>query len=93
MLASAISACSDVDLDYARTLSRNNRVLCSPNITLGINFLITAAKLLRKIAETLEVDSERITSLRPPRSDLRLPASDHAPDPPARPSAPALRLR
>ena len=64
--------------------------MCSPNITLGINFLIVAAKLLRKaapfadveiveqhfrdkpeisgtarkIAETLEVDAEQITSLR-----------------------------
>jgi len=64
--------------------------LCSPNITLGINFLIMAAKLLRsiapfadveileqhfrekpevsgtarKIAETLAIDGERITSLR-----------------------------
>ncbi|MFA6904324.1 MAG: dihydrodipicolinate reductase C-terminal domain-containing protein, partial [Gallionellaceae bacterium] len=72
------------------SLGRDTRVLCSPNITLGINFLIAAAKLLRKIApfadveiveqhfrekpevsgtarriaETLDVDGERITSLR-----------------------------
>ncbi len=90
MLVSAISAYSDSDLEYARSLGRDTRVLCSPNITLGINFLIMAAKLLRKvapfadveiveqhfrekpevsgtarkIAETLEVDGERITSLR-----------------------------
>jgi 4-hydroxy-tetrahydrodipicolinate reductase len=90
MLVSAISAYSEDDLEYARILGKDTRVLCSPNITLGINFLIAAAKLLRKIApfadveiveqhfrekpevsgtarriaETLEVDGERITSLR-----------------------------
>ncbi|HUX89425.1 MAG TPA: dihydrodipicolinate reductase C-terminal domain-containing protein [Gallionellaceae bacterium] len=90
MLVSAISAYSQDELEYARSLGRDSRVLCSPNITLGINFLIAAAKLLRKIApfadveiveqhfreksevsgtarriaESLEVDGERITSLR-----------------------------
>ena len=90
MLVSAISAYSEDDLDYARSLGLDTRVMCSPNITLGINFLIVAAKLLRKaapfadveiveqhfrdkpeisgtarkIAETLEVDAEQITSLR-----------------------------
>jgi 4-hydroxy-tetrahydrodipicolinate reductase len=90
MLISAISAYSDEDLEYARSLSQNARVLCSPNITLGINFLIVAAKLLRKIApfadveileqhfkekpeisgtarriaDTLEIAGENITSLR-----------------------------
>ncbi len=89
-LVSAISAYSEDDLAYARSLGQDTRVLCSPNITLGINFLIVAARLLReiapfadveileqhfkeksevsgtarKIAETLEVDGERITSLR-----------------------------
>ena len=90
MLISAISAYSDADLDYAHTLARNARVLCSPNITVGINFLIMAARLLRKIApfadveiveqhfrekpevsgtarkiaQTIDVDEDRITSLR-----------------------------
>ncbi|OGS92842.1 MAG: dihydrodipicolinate reductase [Gallionellales bacterium GWA2_59_43] len=89
-LVSAISAYSEDDLAYARSLGENTRVLCSPNITLGINFLIVASRLLRKIApfadveileqhfkekpevsgtarkiaETLEVDGDRITSLR-----------------------------
>lgn len=89
-LVSAISAYSEDDLAYAHGLGRDTRVMCSPNITLGINFLIVAAKLLRKaapfadveiveqhfrdkpeisgtarkIAETLEVDAEQITSLR-----------------------------
>ncbi len=90
MLVSAISSYSEDDLEYACSLGKDTRVLCSPNITLGINFLIAAAKLLRKIApfadveiieqhfrekpevsgtarkiaETLNVDGERITSLR-----------------------------
>lgn len=90
MLVSAISAYSEEDIAYAKDLGRDVRILCSPNITLGINFLIVAAKLLRKIApfadveiveqhfkgklevsgtakkiaETLDVDGENITSLR-----------------------------
>ena len=90
MLVSAISAYSDADLDYAHTLAKDTRVLCSPNITVGINFLILAARLLRKIApfadveiveqhfreksevsgtarkiaQTIDVDEDRITSLR-----------------------------
>ena len=90
ILVSAISAYSKDDLEYARSLGERARVLCSPNITLGINFLIVAAKLLRKIApfadveiveqhfkdkpevsgtarkiaETLEIAGENITSLR-----------------------------
>lgn len=90
ILVSAISAYTEDDLAYARDIGRDARVLCSPNITLGINFLIIAASLLRKIApfadveileqhfkeksevsgtarkiaETLEVEGENITSLR-----------------------------
>ena len=90
MLVSAISAYSPEDLDYAHMLGQRTRVMCSPNITVGINFLIMAAKLLRKIApfadveileqhfrdkpeisgtarkiaQSLEVHDERITSLR-----------------------------
>jgi len=90
MLISAISAYSEADLAYARSLASSARVLCSPNITVGINFLIMAARLLRtiapfadveiveqhfrekpevsgtarKIAQSLDVDEDRITSLR-----------------------------
>ncbi len=89
-LVSAISAYSDESLAYARTLGEQARVLCSPNITLGINFLILSARMLRgiapfadveileqhfrgkpemsgtarKIANTLDLDHDRITSLR-----------------------------
>ncbi|HSO45936.1 MAG TPA: dihydrodipicolinate reductase C-terminal domain-containing protein [Rhodoferax sp.] len=90
MLVSAISAYSEADLAYAHSLAENARVLCSPNITVGINFLIMAARLLRKIApfadveiveqhfrekpevsgtarkiaQSIDVDEDRITSLR-----------------------------
>lgn len=90
MMVSAISSYPEATLDYIRDLGRDIRVMSSPNITLGINFLMLAARLLRriapfadveiveqhfrdkpeisgtarKIAESLEVDDDRITSLR-----------------------------
>ena len=90
MLVSAISAYQPQHLDYLREMGQDTRVMSSPNITLGINFLLLAAKLLRgiapfadvevveqhfrekpeisgtarKIAETLELDGGRVTSLR-----------------------------
>jgi 4-hydroxy-tetrahydrodipicolinate reductase len=56
MLVSAISAYSAADLDYAHVLASDARVLSSPNITVGINFLIMAARLLRKIAPFADVE-------------------------------------
>jgi 4-hydroxy-tetrahydrodipicolinate reductase len=90
MLVSAISAYAPCDIAYLANLGRTARVMSSPNITLGINFLILAARLLRgvapfadieiieqhfrekpemsgtarKIAESLHVENDRITSLR-----------------------------
>ena len=90
VLVSAISAYPEKTLGYLRDLGRDIRVMSSPNITLGINFLMFAARMLRriapfadveiveqhfrekpeisgtarKIAERLDVDDERITSLR-----------------------------
>lgn len=90
MVVSAISSYDESDMALARALGEHTRVLCSPNITLGINFLILAARLLRdiapladveileqhfrdkpevsgtarKIAESLALDEEKITSLR-----------------------------
>lgn len=55
-LVSAISAYSEEDLEYARRLGKSTRVLCSPNITLGINFLIIAARLLRGVAPFADVE-------------------------------------
>jgi 4-hydroxy-tetrahydrodipicolinate reductase len=89
-LVSAISSYPETTLAYIRELGSDIRVMSSPNITLGINFLMFAARMLRriapfadveileqhfrdkpevsgtarKIAENLDVDHERITSLR-----------------------------
>ena len=90
MLVTAISSYDADELAYIRRLGEHARVLCSPNITVGINFLIMAARLLReiapfadveileqhfrdkpevsgtakKIAESLDVGGEKITSMR-----------------------------
>lgn len=56
MLVSAISAYNEEELDYVRSLGMDTRVLSSPNITVGINFLIMAAKLLRNIAPFADVE-------------------------------------
>ena len=90
MLVTAISSYSDTQLDDLKTLGKATRVLCSPNITLGINFLLMAAKLLRgiapfadvevveqhfrekpevsgtarKLAQSLNLEDEKVTSLR-----------------------------
>ena len=90
MLVTAISSYDDTQLAQIRALGAHAKVLCSPNITLGINFLIMAARLLReiapfadveileqhfrdkrevsgtakKIAESLDISGEKITSLR-----------------------------
>lgn len=90
MLVTAISSYEADTLDYIRGLGADTRVMSSPNITLGINFLTLAARMLRnlapfadveileqhfrdkpevsgtarKIAQTLCVDDDRITSLR-----------------------------
>lgn len=89
-LVSAISAYEPSDIAFARELAQDIRVLCSPNITLGINFMLVAARMLRgiapevdveiveqhfrdkpevsgtarKLAETLDIGEDRITSLR-----------------------------
>ncbi|MDD0840394.1 dihydrodipicolinate reductase C-terminal domain-containing protein [Curvibacter sp. HBC61] len=56
MLVTAISAYSDAQREVLRALGQDCRVMSSPNITLGINFLLTAAKLLRSIAPLADVE-------------------------------------
>jgi len=56
MLVTAISSYDAAQLAYIQSLSAHARVLCSPNITVGINFLIMAAKLLREIAPFADVE-------------------------------------
>jgi len=90
MVVTAISGYPPETMAYIRNLGRDIRIMSSPNITLGINFLLLAAKILRRIApfadveiveqhfrdkpevsgtarriaEVLDIDDERITSLR-----------------------------
>jgi 4-hydroxy-tetrahydrodipicolinate reductase len=90
MLVTAISAYAKNHIDYLMSLSSRARVMSSPNITLGINFLLMSAKFLRdiapfadveiveqhfrekaeisgtarKLAESLDLEDEKITSLR-----------------------------
>lgn len=56
MVVSAVSAYSDAQRTTLRELGQWARVMSSPNITLGINFLLTAAKLLRSIAPLADVE-------------------------------------
>jgi 4-hydroxy-tetrahydrodipicolinate reductase len=56
MLVSAISSYSDEQIARIRSWGARSRVLHSPNMTLGINFLIMAAKLLRTIAPFADVE-------------------------------------
>lgn len=89
-LVSAISAYSAEDLAQLQALGAHARVMASPNITLGVNFLMVAGRILRqvapfadievieqhfrhkpevsgtakRIAQSLDLDADRITSLR-----------------------------
>lgn len=89
-IVSAISDYEEHHIEYARELGNHIRIICSPNITLGINFLMTFAKMLRrtapfadveiiehhfkgktevsgtarKLASAIDVDGDKITSLR-----------------------------
>lgn len=49
-IISAVSAYESHHLDCLKKASNSTIVLYSPNITLGINFIIIAAKILRKLA-------------------------------------------
>jgi len=55
-VVSAVSAYSEDKLRQLRRLSERTRVLHSPNITLGVNFLIVAAKILKNIAPHADIE-------------------------------------
>lgn len=55
-IITAISQYSDESIAFLRGLAGSTRVLCSPNITLGVNFLIIAAKILRNMAPSADVE-------------------------------------
>lgn len=55
-IVSAISNYENDDIQRLRALSKHTAVLYSPNITLGINFLIEASKLLQKIVPNADIE-------------------------------------
>lgn len=55
-IISAISEYSDETIEYIHDLSKDLRVLWSPNITVGINFLMIASRVLKKIAPYTDIE-------------------------------------
>jgi 4-hydroxy-tetrahydrodipicolinate reductase len=55
-IVSAISAYPDEKVNYLKQLAERTKVLWSPNITVGINFLIIAAKILKTIAPYTDIE-------------------------------------
>ena len=55
-IVSAISNYEKEEIEQLRELSRETAVLYSPNITLGINFLIEASKVLQKVAPNADIE-------------------------------------
>jgi 4-hydroxy-tetrahydrodipicolinate reductase len=55
-VVSAISNYEQADFEKLQSLSSRMAVLYSPNITLGINFLLEVSKLLRKIAPNADIE-------------------------------------
>lgn len=55
-IVSAISAYPNETVVFLKDLSKKTRVLWSPNITIGINFLMLAAKILKSIAPYTDVE-------------------------------------
>lgn len=55
-IVSAISRYDSEDFDNVNELALHTAVLYSPNITLGVNFLIVASKVLQKIAPHADIE-------------------------------------
>jgi 4-hydroxy-tetrahydrodipicolinate reductase len=55
-IVTAISAYPESTITFLKELSEKTRVLWSPNITIGINFLIIAAKVLKLIAPYTDIE-------------------------------------
>lgn len=55
-IVSAISSYNNEDLKHLKELSKRSAVLYSPNITIGVNFLIEASKVLQKIAPHADIE-------------------------------------
>lgn len=55
-IVSAISHYEDESIERLRLLGERTRVLWSPNITVGINFLILAARVLKRMAPYTDIE-------------------------------------
>lgn len=55
-IVSAISDYSEYEFEQLKKISEETAVLYSPNITLGVNFLIEASKLLQKIVPNADIE-------------------------------------
>jgi len=55
-IVTAISAYPETTINYLKQLSTKTRILWSPNITVGVNFLMLAAKILKTIAPYTDIE-------------------------------------
>lgn len=55
-IISAISHYSEKEIAYLKSLSNDNAVFWSPNITLGVNYLLFASRYLKKIAPWVDIE-------------------------------------
>lgn len=55
-IVTAISAYPEKTISFIKKLARKTKILWSPNITIGINFLMLAAKILKTIAPYTDVE-------------------------------------
>lgn len=55
-IVSAISNYDENNFEHIKEMSKETAVLYSPNITLGINFLIEASKLFKKVAPGADIE-------------------------------------
>jgi len=55
-IISAISHYNKKTIRFLKTLSKETTVFWSPNITLGVNYLLLASKILKKIAPLVDIE-------------------------------------
>ena len=55
-IITAVSLYPSETIAYLRDLARDTRVVCSPNITLGVNFLMVAARILKNVAPQTDIE-------------------------------------
>lgn len=56
LLVSAVAQYSPQQLAYLRSLGESSRVMASPHMALGINFLMLASKLMRRLMPQAEIE-------------------------------------